>query len=72
MAEEEINVRKYFKRIISSMSVSLMWMLVNSTFGIMFNFAFFDSTPTIGNYIFYGWFVLSLFALIFYLYKLWK
>ncbi len=72
MAEEEINVRKYFKRIISSMSVSLMWMLVNSTFGIMFNFAFFDPIPTIGNYIFYGWFVLSLSALIFYLYKLWK
>jgi hypothetical protein len=47
-------------------------MLVNTTFGIGFNFAFFEGRPTIGNYIFYTWLLVSIVLLIIYYRKKWK
>lgn len=72
MIEDEPDFRIYFKKIISSISVTLLWMLANSTLGIMFNFAFFETAPGTGNYIFYAWFILSLILLVIYLYRLWR
>jgi hypothetical protein len=50
----------------------LLWLIINSTIGIAFNFAFFEEKPTIGNYIFYVWFLASLFLLILYYRNKWK
>jgi hypothetical protein len=68
----EPEVKNFLSRIATSLSVGLLWLLVNSTIGIGFNFAFFEDKPTIGNYIFYSWFLLSLFLLIIFYRKKWK
>ena len=72
MSGIEPEVKSFLSRIATSLSVGLLWLLVNSTIGIGFNFAFFENKPTPGNYIFYSWFLLSLFLLIIFYKKKWK
>ncbi len=72
MSGIEPEVKSFLSRIATSLSVGLLWLLVNSTIGIGFNFAFFENKPTLGNYIFYSWFLLSLFLLIIFYRKKWK
>lgn len=68
----EPEVRDFLVRIATSLSVGLLWLLINSTVGIALNFAFFDGRPGIGNYIFYIWFVGSFIGLIIYYKRKWK
>jgi hypothetical protein len=68
----EPDVKKFFTKIANSLSVGLLWLLINSTIGIGFNYAFFEGKPTLKNYLFYGWFVVSLVLLLLYLLKKWK
>lgn len=68
----EPEIRDFLLKIATSLSVGLLWLLVNITIGIGFNYAFFDYKPTTGNYIFYGWFVLSFAWLLYYIYRKWK
>ena len=72
MSGMEPDVKNFLSKIVTSLSVGLLWLLVNSTIGIRFNFAFFENKPTIGNYIFYVWFLVSLFFLIKFYRKIWK
>ncbi len=72
MSEMEPEVGKYLAKILSSISMTLLWMLINTTIGIGLNYAFFDNKPSRANYIFYIWFLLSLALLLRYLYKKWK
>ena len=68
----EPEVRNFLVKIANSLAVSLFWLIANSIIGIAFNYAFFDDRPTVGNYIFYVWFLLSLAALLFYLKRKWN
>ena len=72
MSGIEPEVKNFLSKIVTSLSIGLLWMLINSTIGIYFNFAFFENKPSIGNYIFYLWFLLSLFFLIKLYRKIWK
>ena len=72
MVDEEPDFRKYFTRIVNSLAIGLLWLFINSTIGIGLNFAFFEGRPTAGNYIFYAWFLISLFFLIVYYRRKWK
>ena len=72
MSGIEPEVKSFLSKIVTSLSAGLLWMLINSTIGIGFNFAFFENKPSIGNYIFYLWFLLSLFFLIKLYRKIWK
>ncbi len=72
MSDMEQETRDFLVKIATSISVGLLWLLINSTIGIAFNFAFFEDKPGIGNYIFYGWFLASLICLIFYYRRKWK
>jgi len=68
----EPEVREFLKRISLSLGLGLMWMILNSTLGIMFDFAFIHGSISLGNILFYAWFVLS-FAVMLWLYvRLWK
>ncbi len=68
----EPDVKKFLTKITNSLAIGLLWLIINSTIGIAFNFAFFEEKPTIGNYIFYAWFLASLFLLILYYRNKWK
>jgi hypothetical protein len=68
----EPEVREFLVRIMQSISMGLVWLLVNMSVGIYYGFAFFEDGPTLGNYLYYIGFLLSLAWLIFYLKKKWK
>lgn len=68
----EPEVRAYLIRILNTISIGLLWMISNSTPGIMYGYAFWDKQLKLGNIIFYGWFIISFIFLIWYLIKLWK
>lgn len=68
----EPEVREFLKRISLSLGIGLLWMITNSTLGIMFDLAFIHENISAGNIIFYVWFAIS-FALMLWLYvRLWK
>ncbi len=72
MSGMEPEVRNYLAKIATTLSAGLLWLLVNTTLGIGFNFAFFDDKPALKNYIFYVWFIISLTAMILFFIKKWK
>jgi hypothetical protein len=68
----EPEVKAFLLRIVQSLSMTMVWLLINMTVGIYFNYAFFDEKPTLGNYI-YGVFLIGSFILlIIYLKRKWK
>ncbi len=68
----EPEMSEFLMRIVQTISMGMLWLLINMTIGIKFEFAFFEGRPTIGNYIYYLFFLASLGALIFYFHKKWK
>jgi len=68
----EPEVREFLKRIVLSLSVGIFWMAINSTLGIMYDFAFVHESVSLGNIIFYIWFLASLALLLWYFVRLWK
>ena len=72
MSNMEPEVTEFLARVASSFSMGALWLLINGTLGIGFNYAFFTGNPVLSNYIFYVWFVASLSFLLLYLKKKWK
>ena len=72
MNKEEPDVKIFLTKIITTISMVLLWMLINSSIGIGMNYAFFNDKPTLGNYLFYTWFLITLILLIMYVKKKWK
>jgi len=55
-----------------SVSMVLLWMMVNMTAGIYFDLAFFDGAPSIWNILYYIFFLTTLALLLVYLKRKWK
>jgi hypothetical protein len=72
MSEMEPDIKNFLAKVTSTLSMGTLWLLINTTMGIGFNYAFFENKPSMGNYIFYTWFLASLFLLILYFRKKWK
>jgi hypothetical protein len=68
----EEDVKEFLIKIVQSISIGLVWLLANMSIGIYFGFAFFEGRPSLGNYIYFAVFILTLIALINYLRKKWK
>lgn len=68
----EPGVKRYLQRILNTISVWLVWMLVNSTLGIKYAFAYIDNGVTAGNIIFYSWLAISLVAFIWWVIRIWS
>jgi membrane associated rhomboid family serine protease len=68
----EPDMKEFLVRIVQTISMGLLWMLLNMTFGIYFGFGFFDDRPSTANYIYYVGFIISLVLLILYFRKKWK
>jgi hypothetical protein len=68
----EPKVIQYLKRIIKTISIGLLWMIINTRLGITSNYAFIEGNIKISNIFFYMWFLISLVAMLFYFYKIWK
>jgi hypothetical protein len=68
----EPDVREFLVRIMQTISMSIVWLLVNMTLGIYFDFAFFENKPSVVNYLFYFWFLISFILLLRYFRNKWK
>lgn len=68
----EPDVKEFLIRIMQTISMALLWLLINMSVGIYYGFAFFEQHASIWNYFFYLWFLLSFGSLIFYFRKKWK
>lgn len=72
MSGMEPDIKNFLSKVMSSLSMGMLWLLLNTTIGIGFNYAFFEKNPSPGNYVFYAWFIISLVLLILYFRKKWK
>ncbi|SJZ80784.1 hypothetical protein SAMN04488132_104333 [Sediminibacterium ginsengisoli] len=68
----EPGVKEYMIRILNTLSVGLLWMAINSTAGIMYDLAFIHDHVRTVNILFYIWFVISLAAYLWYVFRLWR
>lgn len=68
----EPEVSAFLARIAKSISLILIWMLINTLFGVKKGYFFLDEKISTGHIIFYGWFIGSLFLLFWYIIKIWK
>ena len=68
----EPGVREYLLRIVNTLSVGILWMAINSTAGLMYDLAFVHEKITVGNILFYSWFVISLSLFLWWIIRLWS
>lgn len=68
----EPEVKAFLLLIIQSLSMALLWMMVNMTAGIYFNLAFVDEHVTLWNILYYIFFLTTFIFLLLYLKKKWK
>jgi hypothetical protein len=68
----EPEVRAFLIRVAQSIFVGLAWMAINSTLGIMYDYAFIHDRLSLANILFYIWFVASIGLLLWFYIHLWK
>lgn len=68
----EPELREFFRRIIQTVSVGLIWLMINSTAGIMFDYAFIHGKVSTGNILFYSWLLISGALILRYFIRLWR
>ena len=68
----EPETRAFLIKIANTLFMFLFWMMINSTAGIYFGYAFPEKNIGIGNIIFYLFFLASIVFLLWYYARLWK
>ncbi|MEP6512403.1 MAG: hypothetical protein ABJA79_00945 [Parafilimonas sp.] len=68
----EPEAKEFLQRVSFTLLAGLVWMAINSTAGIMYNYAFIEGKLRIGNIIFYVWLVVSFVLLLWFYIRLWK
>lgn len=65
-------VKAFLILIIQTLSMALLWLMVNMTLGIYYNLGFFEDSIHWFNLLYYLFFIVSLYLLIRYFIKKWK
>jgi hypothetical protein len=68
----EPDIKAFLLLIVQTISMGIIWLLINMTAGIYFNLGFFEGAPSLWNILYYIFFLVSLVLLIMYLRKKWK
>lgn len=68
----EDETKEFLIRIVQTISIVMVWMLVNVFIGIYKDYAFFEVRPNWTNYLFYTFFLVSLVFLLIHLRRKWK
>lgn len=68
----EPDVRKFLAAIVQSMSMTVLWMLLNTVFGIKMGLLFLDEEITIWHGVYYLCLISSFIWLVMYIRKKWK
>ncbi len=61
----------FLKRVANSLAIGFIWLAINATAAIKGDNAFIGNHITIGNIVFYTWFIISLVILIVLYKKIW-
>jgi hypothetical protein len=72
MSEMEPEVKKFLQKVVSSIFLGMTWLTLNMTLGIFFGLLFVNDRLTVGNLIFYAFFLVSLYGLIRFYIRTWK
>ncbi|HZH64046.1 MAG TPA: hypothetical protein VEY10_04075 [Flavisolibacter sp.] len=65
-------VTRYFKKIMNSFGAGLLWLMVMGTAGFFFKLAIIRDGIRWYNLVFYGFFLLTLTAVILFFYRVWR
>lgn len=68
----EPEVRLFLKTIVQTVSLTLIWMLLNTFFGIKLGLLFFDGPFSVWQIVYYVLLIATFILLLRYLLKLWK
>ncbi len=68
----EPGIREFFKRIVTTISLLILWLMINVTLGIKYNYAFFETSIRWFNIVFYIWLIASFTAFIWGCIKIWQ
>ncbi|TMI97663.1 MAG: hypothetical protein E6H06_01165 [Bacteroidetes bacterium] len=68
----EPEAKKYLFKVLNSLCFGLLWLTLNVLGGLYWGYAIIEDRLSIFNILFFTWFVLSLVALLYYYYRLWK
>ena len=68
----EDETRLFLIRILQTVSIVLLWMMVNVFVGIYKGFAFFEDEADWTNYLYYAFLLISFIALVIHLKRKWK
>ncbi len=68
----EDETRAFLILILNTISLVLLWMMVNVFVGIYFGYAFFEKEPTWKNIVYYLFFVATIVALLLHLKRKWR
>jgi len=68
----EPDARELLVKVSKSLGTGLIWLMVNMTLGIYMGWLFFGDHMTTGNFVFYGFMIISLGGLIWYQIRIWK
>ena len=72
MSTMDNDTKRFLNKILTTLGLGLLWLFINMTMGIYNKWFFFADKPSTGNYIFYGWAILSLVGLLLLYRKIWK
>lgn len=67
----EPEVRIFLRKVAQTIFGGLLWMTINAVLGIMLGLGFPEGKIDIWNIVFYIWFIATLFALLYWYYKMW-
>ncbi len=68
----EDETRLFLIKILQTISIILLWMMANVFFGLYKQFGYFDTAPTLKNYIFYLLSLSSLIGVVIHLKRKWQ
>jgi hypothetical protein len=68
----EPGIKEFFRRLVTTISLLVLWMAINIAIGIQYGYGFFEDKIHWYNIVFYAWALLSLAALIWFYVRLWK
>ena len=68
----EPEAKKYLVKVLNSLLYGLLWLALNVLGGLYWGYGIIEKKISFYNILFFAWFLLSLLALLYYYYRVWK
>jgi hypothetical protein len=68
----EPEAKKYLLKVLNSLSFGLLWLTLNVLGGLYWGYAIIEQKLSLFNILYFAWFALSLFALLYCYYRIWR